>query len=75
MLTELAYKLRKQKLILQNKDPSSYKPTTKALRIGVKLIASLIMLTQVRRQTSLSLLKHVHATPTYRRGVCSGQEP
>lgn len=75
MLTELAYKLRKQKVILQNKDHSSYKPTTKALRLGFRLTASLIMWALVRRQASLSLLQHAHASPTYLRSVCIGQVP
>jgi hypothetical protein len=73
MLSESAYKLRKQKVILENKDPSSYKTTTRALRLGAGLISSLFMWAQVRRQASLSLLLHAH--PTYRRSVCTGQVP
>jgi hypothetical protein len=71
MLSESAYKLRKNKVILQNKGPFSYKPTTGTLRLDVRLISSLLMWAHVRRQDSLYLLKHGH--PTYRRSICNGQ--
>lgn len=41
--------------------------------LGVRLISSLFMWAQVRRQASLSLLQH--APPTHRRSVPIGQVP